>query len=552
MSGILDLVRHAARRFLPRRGALGRDEGGRVLERHDPGARVGGPGGNPGHAGLEHAGADLQRRLARAGRRSRAREELGERGEGLGREKVLRAREPGVLVAAEQAPRGLVEEIQRVVVAERDDAGVEPREDRAHAAALLVDALVRRGELGVRGDELGPALAQLGRHRVEGARERGDLVASLHLDERVEVARADTPRRGGERRDRARHAAREEEPDPHGREENEEREEEEEEHLHGLELRALGLQHRVRRGRARELAQRLGLGGRVERADDEEPGGQRDDRPSGLPAVARGLEPPRNASRLRVREPLGAGIVHVAQRPPRGADGHGRAAGAPPLDEVDARLFARGREEGDEAAVGDRREPGREAFGRPALEGRRPRADEVGDLPSGAHRLLDGRREPAFDALLQEAGGGQDEERDRQEREAHVRRDDAHAEARSEDAAARLDDELRRAPHEHEDEREDEDDDDVEEDEEKNAVRRGDGREVARAQDERVAAGERRAEGERDRDEDPVVPRPAPSRQSRRRRVVQRAPLAVHSKIPDRTQTVSALVGTTPRATPLP
>ena len=304
------------------------------------------------------------------GRRSRALQELAERREGLGREEVLRAGEAGVFVAAEQAPRGLVEEIQRVVVAERDDAGVEPRQDRPHAAALLVDALVRRGELRVRGDELGPALAQLGRHRVEGARERGDLVAPLHLDERVEIARADASRRGGERRDRARHAAREEEPDPDGREENQEREEEEEQDLHGLELGALGLQHRVGRGRARELAQRLGLGGRVERADDEEAGGQGDDRASGLPAVTRGLEAPRKAPHLRVREPFGAGVVHVAQRPPRRADGHRRPAGASPLDEVDARLLARGRQERDEAALGDRREPGREALGRAALEGR--------------------------------------------------------------------------------------------------------------------------------------------------------------------------------------
>ncbi len=244
--------------------------------------------------------------------------------------------------------------------------------------------------------------------------------------------------------------------------------------------------------------------------------------------------------------------MHVAERPAGGADGHGRPARAPPLDQVHARFLARGREEREDAALGGRGEPGREAFGGPALEGRRAGAEDVRDLPSGAHGLLDRRREPALDALLEEAGRGKDEEGDGKKREADVRGDDAHLEARTEDAAARFEDELRHAPHEHEEEREDEDDDDVEQDEEEDAVRRRDGRQIAHAQDDGVAARERGAEGERDRDENPVVARPAPPRRHGRRRVVQRAPVAVHSKIPDRTQAVSALVGTTPSATPLP
>ncbi len=146
---------------------------------------------------------------------------------------------------------------------------------------------------------------------------------------------------------------------------------------------------------------------------------------------------------------------------------------------------------------------------------------------------------------------GRIEERDREEREADVRRDDAHAEARAEDAAPRLEDELDAVAHEDEDEREDEDDDDVEEDEQEHPVRRGRGRELARAEHERVAAREGRAEREPDREEDAVVARP-PVRGDGRDGLRQRAPLVVHSKIPDRAQAVSSLVGTTPSATPLP
>jgi hypothetical protein len=388
-------------------------------------------------------------------------------------------------------------------------------------------------------------------HRVERARERADLVAALDLDERVEVARADAARRRRERRDRARDAPREEEADPDGREEHEEREEKEEQDLDGFERGALGLQHRVGARRARELAERLGLGGRVVRADEERPGRRDEERTPGLPAVARRLDPARDAPRLRVGDPVRTGVVDLPDRPARRAHGGGRSARPAPLEIVDARFLPCGREKGEEVPLGCGREPREEPVGRAALEGRGPEPHEVGDLAPRPDRVLHGRREPALDALLQEARRREDQERDREEGEPDVGRDDPHAEARAEDAAPRLEDQLDAVPDEDEQEHEDEDDDDVEQDEQQDAIRRGGRREVAGLEDERVTARERRAEREADREKDPVVARP-PVRRDGRHGLRQRTLDAVHSKIPDRAQSVSSLVGITPSATPSP
>ena len=265
----------------------------------------------------------------------------------------------------------------------------------------------------------------------------------------------------------------------------------------------------------------------------------------------RRLDPSRDAARLRVGQPVRAGVGDLADGPARRAHRDGRAAGPPPFEVVHAGLLAGGRQERDEVLLGRGRETRQEPVGRAALEGGGARAHEVGDLAPRVDRVLHGRREPALDALLQQARRREDQERDREQRETYVRRDDARAEAGAEDAAPRFENELDSVAHEDEQQHEDEDDDDVEEDEDQDAVRRGGGREVARPEDERVAARKRRAEREADREENPVVARP-PVRRDGRHGLRQRAPLAVHSKIPDRAQSVSSLVGTTPSATPLP
>ena len=158
---ILDLVRHAPGGLLPRGGPLGRDEGRRVLERHDRRAAATRRPRGLGEMRLEDAAPDLERLLPRAGA-ARARARNARRGaSGGGREQVVEPLDGARALAAEQAARRVVQERETAVVAERDDARVESLEDRSEAVTLLVEPAVRRLELRVRGDELGAAAPEL-------------------------------------------------------------------------------------------------------------------------------------------------------------------------------------------------------------------------------------------------------------------------------------------------------------------------------------------------------------------------------------------------------
>ena len=219
-------------------------------------------------------------------------------------------------VGGSQEPaRRFVDGQQESVVIEGHDPGIQMRQDRPDAAALLIEPQVRLGHLGVGLHELPAALAQLARHRIEGPGKRCDLVSAFHIHERVEVSSTDAPGRCGQGRDGTRHPPSQEQPDPYGCEKDDEREEEEEENLNGLERSALGLEHPVGRRRARERAQRHGLLGRLIGPEDQDSVREQGDRPADLAAVAHRVDPPREAARASVRNPVGGGIVDFPHGP---------------------------------------------------------------------------------------------------------------------------------------------------------------------------------------------------------------------------------------------